>query len=297
MTLAQSSFIASLPYYGGKSGKRGLGRWVASMLPTDATAYVEPCGGMLGVLLQRPPAHVECVNDIHKNVYAWWRAVRDYPDELARWLSLTPFSRAAYEDACLTLHQAADDPGSVGVVEHGAAMAVVLQQGIRKLPSPSGIGGWATRTKPDFRNKGRSWARMPERVEQLTRRLAAVELDCRDATDFIADYVNYPSVLIYFDPPYARGGQAYTNQVDTSRALDLFTGAKARIAISGYPSCPWQQLELEGWHCHTFDWYTVMAPPQHIAAQKSNCGNDHDKARVECLWTNYAPAAGQQSLF
>ena len=45
----------SLPYYGGKR-RYGKGEWIAAQLPWRRdSSYIEPCGGMAGVLLARPP--------------------------------------------------------------------------------------------------------------------------------------------------------------------------------------------------------------------------------------------------
>ena len=83
----------TLRWVAGKSGgaPQGTGRWVAGLLEDrGGDLYAEPFAGMLGVLLQRRRAGVECVSDADGRVLAWWRAVRDEPEALRRRLSATP---------------------------------------------------------------------------------------------------------------------------------------------------------------------------------------------------------------
>ena len=85
-------------YYGGKSPLRETGPWIAKQLP-DAPLYVEPFGGMAGVMLQREPAMKEIFNDLSGAIVNWWLCVRDEPVEFERRLRLTPRSRGLYEEA------------------------------------------------------------------------------------------------------------------------------------------------------------------------------------------------------
>jgi DNA adenine methylase len=73
---------APFPYFGGKST-------VASMIWErfgNVANYVEPFAGSLAVLLSRPhPPKIETVNDKDGFIANFWRAVRNAPDEVAKW--------------------------------------------------------------------------------------------------------------------------------------------------------------------------------------------------------------------
>ena len=53
--------------------------------------YVEPFAGSLAVLLQRKPARREVVCDTDSGIVNFWRAVTQYPDEVAHWADWPTF--------------------------------------------------------------------------------------------------------------------------------------------------------------------------------------------------------------
>ena len=70
--------------------------WILSYIP-DHKVYLEPFCGSCAVLLNKEPVRYETINDIDGLVVNFFRACRDYPDELARAITLTPFARKEYE--------------------------------------------------------------------------------------------------------------------------------------------------------------------------------------------------------
>ena len=93
--------LKGLIWAGGKSSWGiGSGRWVARQLP-HRRVYIEPFAGMLGVLLQRPPARREMVSDLDGRIINWWRVVRDQGPALEKLLDNTPgWSAAEFQVAC-----------------------------------------------------------------------------------------------------------------------------------------------------------------------------------------------------
>jgi DNA adenine methylase len=69
-----------IPYFGGKIT---LGPEIAGLLPPHLH-YVEPYCGSLAVLLAKPPAAMETVNDLDRALVTFWRVLRERPEELAR---------------------------------------------------------------------------------------------------------------------------------------------------------------------------------------------------------------------
>lgn len=84
-----------IPYFGGKIT---AGRAIAALLPPHAH-YVEPYCGSLAVLLAKPAAPHETVNDLDHILMTFWRVLRERPADLARVCALTPHSRAEYDQA------------------------------------------------------------------------------------------------------------------------------------------------------------------------------------------------------
>ena len=72
----------------------------------DHEVYLEPFAGSLGVLLNKPRAHIETVNDLDGNVVNFFRVLRDHPEDLMQKLALTPYSRGEY----LLSYENTEDP-------------------------------------------------------------------------------------------------------------------------------------------------------------------------------------------
>ena len=265
--------LFAVRYVGGKSAgaSTGTGPWIASLLPYDRDGtYVEPFAGMLGVLLQRPRVKYELANDLDGVVYTFWRAVREYPSELARALELTPSSMREYEIAERT---AVDE--SAGVVERARAFCILRQQshvGLENHWSPRFMVGVGSRS---------SWrVGLPARVVALAERMKDVELACEDATATLRRVENHTDAVVYVDPPYEGVLTPYRADVDRGELTDALLAQKGRVLISGYRD-EWDHL---GWERREHRTWTPIA--------MSNTGKI---GRVEVAWTNYE-VGGQGAL-
>ena len=91
--------VSSLAWRGGKSGNQPIGRWVFSVVGDGQEhCYVEPFGGMAGVLLQRQRSYIEVLNDLDDRVANFWRVVSQDPSSLTRHLRRLPRrSRRTFE--------------------------------------------------------------------------------------------------------------------------------------------------------------------------------------------------------
>lgn len=78
-----------LTYYG---GKQRIAARIVALMPRHLI-YLEPFAGGLAVLFEKPRARRETINDLDGAVVAFWRAVRDRPDELAAAVAATPYAR------------------------------------------------------------------------------------------------------------------------------------------------------------------------------------------------------------
>lgn len=231
-----------VPYFG---GKLRLADQLVRLMPPHAH-YVEPFCGSLAVLLAKPPAAHETVNDLDGDLMNFWRVLREQPEELARVCALTPHSRAEHA-ACREYAGPDLDP-----VERARRLWTrlaqgrggVLSSGWRHYQDPSG----SSASMPDY------LAGYVRRVAPAAERLAGVTLECRPALDVIADFGRHPRVLLYVDPPYVastRSGGVYAVEMGAeSDHRDLaaaLLGCRAAVMLSGYPSPLYDRL-YAGWH-------------------------------------------------
>ena len=265
--------LAAIRMMGGKSflAPHQTGPWVASLLPPNDkdTLYVEPFAGMLGVLLNRPRAYQEMVNDLDGYVIDYWEVVRDHYEELERLLRATPYSRKEFSNCKLGL----------------------TDQDISKVER---VRRWVTVQVQSYRQTGSHWqwasakARRPEdQIELLSKRIRDVQLESVDACKLLAKMIRYDNVIAYLDPPYKDTFCSYGhNELDREELTDILAQAKGRFAISGYGD-EWDHL---GWNKHSHDTFKSGYVPAY-SEEGSKLSRVDD-----ILWTNYQPDSFQPSL-
>lgn len=256
-------------YYGGKTL---LAEWIVSQMP-DHDAYVEPFAGSLAVLLAKPRVRWEAINDLDGDVVAFWRALRDMPEELERVCTLTPYARSELKAA----YEPTEDP-----LEQARRLWVRTEQGIgRKARSKT---GWQVSTKDGRGAASQAMSTFNKlgRFGAIAERLAGVHVECRPAVDVIRRF-DHQDALVYCDPPYLpssrRSNHSYTHEMgeDDHRELsEVLHGCKSTVLLSGYHSEMYD--ELYG------DWPTQAETAGY--ANTSNRGRAVDTARTEVLWSN-----------
>lgn len=229
-------------YFGGKTR---LAPWIASVLPAHRV-YVEPFCGSAAVLLAKPRATHEVINDIDRNVVTFYRVLRDRPDDLARACALTPYARDEFDAANLA-DEALDD------LERARRFYVRSTQGF----STGRRGGWSIAVTSRAARAMTTATRLGE-FGPLAERLCGVNIEHADALDVIARY-GTPDAVIYADPPYldaTREGQsldAYPHEMATETAhRDLAAALNetpAAVVLSGYASPLYDDL-YAGWSAH-----------------------------------------------
>lgn len=262
---------APFAYFGGKTR---LADRIVQLLPAH-DHYVEPFAGSLAVLLAKPRAEMETVNDLDQDLMTFWRVLRDRPEDLSLHMALTPHARAE--------HQAAYDiTENLDELERARRVWVLLSQG---------RGGSMRRTGWRFyRDPKASTYSFPEylaayvnRVPACAERLAGVSLECRDALELVADYGRHPGVLLYCDPPYVGSTRSanYRHEMtkdDQHRELAAaLNDCKAAVVLSGYHSPLYEDL-YDGWHRAEMKAWTGNGI--------RNGATKTDGDRVEVLWSN-----------
>ncbi|WP_233163592.1 DNA adenine methylase [Glycomyces salinus] len=264
-----------VPYYGGK--QRLAERIMALLAGVPHKHYVEPFCGSLAVLMAKPVARMETVNDLDGELMTFWRVLRDRPADLERVIACTPHSRAEYT--------AAFEP-AVDELETARRVWVRLTQSrtgtLRKT-------GWRHHQDPNGSSVG-----MPGYLEAYRQRLPAavarlqgVSLEARPALEVIAAYGRHDEVLLYGDPPYLGSTRArnYRHEMGAEadhRNLALALGdCRAAVMVSGYDSELYRDL-YEGWHRYE------------LTSGTSQGGAWSD--RTELVWSN-RDLARQPTLF
>jgi len=233
-------------------GKWRLAPWVISHFPKHRV-YVEPFGGGASVLLRKPRAYSEVYNDLDGDAVNLFRVLRgDRAKDLVSALTLTPFSRIEFEDS----YQPTDDP-----VEKARRLVVRAFQGFGSDGHNSAIRtGFRASANRSNTVPAHDWANYPIALKQTIERLRGVVIECRDATEVIAQQ-DTAETLFYVDPPYLpetrsnksrKSGEkyhAYAHEMtvdDHVRLLDVLKGVKGGVVLSGYPSRLYNE-SLSGW--------------------------------------------------
>lgn len=263
-------------YYG---GKMTLAQAIVDLLPPHEH-YVEPFAGSLAVLLAKPPARMETVNDLDADLMTFWRVLRDRPDELTAAAALTPHGRGEFE--------ASRDLDVPEDLERARRVWVLLTQ---SRSSTLRLTGWR-----HYQDPAGSSASFPrylqgyvERMPPAALRLRGVTLGCRDALDVIRDYGRHDDVLMYVDPPYLRSSRnstGYRHEMgkpgEHEALAEVLTASKAAVVLSGYASPLYEDL-YAGWDVARLDAWTGN-------------GATGSSERTEVLWSN-RPLNREPDLF
>lgn len=245
-------------------GKWRIAEWIISHFP-EHKVYVEPFFGSGAVFFKKSPSYLETINDIDGNIVNLFRVCREQPEELARAISLTPFSRQEYEESYSICGDA---------VERARRTLVRYHQSF----------GTSNSSKKSWRNVqtyggprcATMWNDLPEIIQASCSRLKEAQIEKIDGIELIRRY-NSPDTLIYCDPPYVpslRKSNMYSCEMSETKHIELLKAllkCDAKIILSGYDSGLYNKM-LKGWY--TDEIVTTAQMGLH---------------RTEKLWMNYCP--------
>jgi DNA adenine methylase len=277
------------PYYGGKGR---LAPWIASLLPPHRM-YVEPFAGSAAVLFAKPPSLHEVLNDLDRNVVAFFRVLREQREDLVDALRLTPYARDEYAAATLADEDLAD-------LERARRFFVRTTQGFNAAGNCDGrSGSWSNGDRPERASKAVQIANLVDRLHQHAARLRAVVVDSRPAEQVIAAYDD-ADVAMYIDPPYLgetrtgldkakRRKADYRHDMPSARQhaelAERLHRCRAAVLLSGYPSPLYDDLYA--------DWHRVQMS---VRRPSTNRAGRVGAGAVEVLWSN-RPLGVELSLF
>ncbi|HEY0074471.1 MAG TPA: DNA adenine methylase, partial [Abditibacteriaceae bacterium] len=216
-----------------------IAEWIVGHFPAH-DCYLEPFFGSGATFFLKPPASCEIINDRDGEVVNFFSVVRDYPEQLATALTLTPWARAEY-DFCRKKLGKPRGHSLKARVERARRLAVTMWMTIgQRRSSVDGAGGcgWRSRLLAD-QSPVPTWQRLPDRVRLAAARLLNAQIENRAALDVIARHAD-KDVLIYADPPYhhdTRQRQIYAhemNDADHAQLLDALEAHPGPVILSGY---------------------------------------------------------------
>ena len=229
-----------MPYHGGKG--RGKAEWICRLLPgvSERQLYIEPYGGMAGVMMVRQPATIEIYNDLNGRLVNWWRIVRDEPTEFARLVEWTPWSEELYEEA---VEQVDDE--SLPPIRRALAFHILLMFGVQHGGGAISGAFYMTyhtgRAYPAYRLNTHS------RIHALAQRMRYVQMSRRPAIKILKRVSRLENAVIYCDPPYpsADSSPYMHGDIDKDELTEALLAQRGFCAISGYGD-EWDHL---GWRC------------------------------------------------
>jgi DNA adenine methylase len=259
-----------ISYYGGKS--RIATQIVPYLMAIPHTVYVEPFFGGGAVLYTKGKIdrgdkgyYREAINDLNKQLITFWRVAREQPEELARWIELTPYSQEEHREA-LIIYRNPSEYSDLKV-----AWATYIQCNMsfaKKIEAGWGASVVSKNDAASFLNRA---ARLPECFE----RLRDIYIGCEDALDFIKRW-DCPHGLIYADPPYPETDQGHYGgyTLDDYQALcDALDACESSYVLSNYhqdiaPKSAQKCVEIEAT----------------MSASNGRSRTKHDTKRTEKLW-------------
>ncbi len=246
--------------------------WIVSNMPPH-DIYVEPFFGSGAVFFSKPESRLEVLNDIDGNVVNFFKVCRDYPDDLARLIALTPYAREEYD---FVKEAAAREPLNLtgDSLEDARRFAVRCWQGTGTCLGQR--TGWKHDVASKVSNSAHHWCRLPERIAPVAERLRRAQIENSDAITIIKKY-NTSDTLIYADPPYLgeRKGGLYRYEMDKpfehENLLSVLSAHPGPVMLSGYDN----------------DLYNDFL--KHWAKITCTARCYSNNARTEVLWLNFEP--------
>ena len=247
--------------------KNRIADWIIGHFP-EHHSYLEPYMGSCAVLFNKPPARIETVNDLDDEVVNLFQVVREWPEELAAAISLTPYDRHEYGLA-FEVEKCDKDP-----ITKARRFLVRCWQSHGFRQNHYKVGWRRDVQGREAAYAARHWSKLPSWICDAAMRLKQVQIEHQDAVELIGAF-NYPNVLIYADPPYVlstRSGKTYKHEMsdaDHVHLLEALLRHRGPVVLSGYDN-PLYTEHLAGWG------------REQIAATAS-----HGQPRVEMIWMNF----------
>lgn len=243
-------------------GKWRIAEWIISYFP-EHKVYCEPFFGSGAVFFNKQPCYIETINDMNGDIVNLFRVCRDYPEELAKAINLTPFAR----DEFISCNTPSDNP-----IEQARRTMVRYHQSFGT--SNSSKNSWRNVQTYGGPRCATMWNCLPDTIMNCCERLKEAQIENTDALTLIERYDN-ENTLIYLDPPYLqnlRKKNMYKCEMSDEQHIEmlrLIKKSKSKIILSGYDN--------DLYNSKLFNW--VTAEKETIAQMGLH--------RTEKLWMNF----------
>jgi DNA adenine methylase len=263
---------APISWYGGKAH---LADRLAAMLPTHHT-YIEAFGGGGSLLFTKPRATLEVYNDVDHGIVTFFRCLREAPEQLARLLRFTPYSREEFV-FCRDSWEAVEDD-----LERARRFYVRMRQAFGCSASKS----WGHELNGALAGgtRARSFAATVDELERFAERLRGVQIEQLDWRELLARY-DSPGACCYLDPPYhpqtrSRIGRNHgyrfeLTEADHDELIATVLTLECSVLLSGYEHHSYRVLERHG--------FTRTAIPHHVRTARVG-----RRATLEIVWRRVA---------
>jgi len=227
-------------------------------------------------------------NDLNGDCVDFFKAVRDNPSELERWVEYTPYSRELFEQYVMSYPEWPDNLieragrffytqcaafGGKGVMTDSPTYCVAKSESSIRM-----------------RGSGERWDGKPMAIKELAKRFKKINIEQLDYADLIDKY-DREGAFFYFDPPYVDVGNDYyqveEGGFDHERFVDTVLDMDAKWLISYDHNIP---ERLQDFHS--------------VERTKTATMSAQQPEKVETLIMNYDPdttpmftGAEQETLF
>jgi DNA adenine methylase len=238
---------AIAPWYG---SKRTLAPLIIEQLGPHS-CYWEPFAGSCSVLLAKPPATYESVNDLHGDWFNLCLVLKD--DGMAKDLYARAY-RTLFHESILpaakgSLRLPAPKSPNVARAETYLSFSWMSLNGVSGTPLHN-TGTFAARYSAKGGNGATRWRSMVESIPDWHERLRGVQILNRDAFVVLESLDDAIGTAIYVDPPYIEKGAKYVHDFkpeDHDRLAEtLRRFKKARVVVSYYENPRLKDL-YRGW--------------------------------------------------
>lgn len=223
---------ALVPWYG---SKRTLAPRIIEALGPHR-CYWEVFCGSCAVLLGKPPATMETVNDLHGDLVNLARMIRDCGtwDHLREMLRRTLVGPAIWEDSARVILEEPFEP----TLERAAHYFTFCWQGRNGSAGSNGGQNFCVRYTSNGGSPGTRFRSTVESIEEWHERLRAVTILNEDAFGILDRVEDKAGTVIYCDPPYLTKSAKYQHDFangDHARLAEaLHRFRKTRVVVSYY---------------------------------------------------------------